>query len=94
MATSKTYFDFEYSIRTQRTKLKLVQYSSPNEIRNAIRWIMRDNPDIFWFAHQYHYDEASPTIHFQYTFSPERVKTIQQGINNVIENDFCTAYVK
>lgn len=94
MATSKTYFDFEYSIRSQRTKLKLVQYSSPNEIRNAIRWVMRDNPDIFWFAHQYHYDEASSTIHFQYTFSPERVKTIQQSINNVIDNDFCTAYVK
>ena len=94
MATSKTYFDFEYSIRSQRTKLKLVQYSSPNEIRNAIRWIMRDNPDIFWFAHQYHYDEASSTIHFQYTFSPERVKTIQQSIDDVIENDFCIEYVK
>ena len=94
MATSKTYFELEYSIRSQRTKLKLVQYSSPNEIRNAIRWIMRDNPDIFWFAHQYHYDEASSTIHFQYTFSPERVKTIQQSINDVIENDFCIEYVK
>lgn len=94
MATSKTYFDFEYSIRSQRTKLKLVQYSSPNEIRNAIRWIMRDNPDIFWFAHQYHFDEASFTIHFQYTFSSERVKTIQQSINDVIENDFCIEYVK
>ena len=94
MATSKTYFDFEYSIRSQRTKLKLVQYSSPNEIRNAIRWIMRDNPDIFWFAHQYYYDKANSTIHFQYTFSPERVKTIQQSIDDVIENDFCIEYVK
>ena len=65
-----------------------------SEIRNAIRWIMRDNPDIFWFAHQYHYDEASSTIHFQYTFSPERVKTIQQSINDVIKNDFCIEYVK
>ena len=94
MATSKTYFDFEYSIRSQRTKLKLVQYSSPNEIRNAIRWVMRDNPNIFWFAHQYHYDEASSTIHFQYTFSADRVKTIQQSINDVIENDFYIEYVK
>lgn len=94
MATTKRFFDLEYSIRSQRTKLKLIQYSSPNEIRNAIRWVMRDNPDIFWFAHQYHYDEASFTIHFQYTFSPERVKTIQQSINDVIENDFCIEYVK
>ena len=94
MATSKTYFDFEYSIRSQRTKLKLVQYSSPDEIRNAIRWVMRDNPDIFWFAHQYHYDEDSSAIHFQYTFSAERVKTIQQSINDVVKNDFCIEYVK
>ena len=65
-----------------------------SEIRHAIRWIMRDNPDIFWFAHQYHYDEANSTIHFQYTFSAERVKTIQQSINDVIENDFCLEYVK
>ena len=65
-----------------------------SEIRNAIRWIMRDNPDIFWFAHQYYYDEANSTIHFQYTFSPERVKTIQQSIGDVIENDFCIEYVK
>ena len=65
-----------------------------SDVRNVIRWIMRDNPDIFWFAHQYHYDEASFTIHFQYTFSSERVKTIQQSINDVIENDFCIEYVK
>ena len=94
MATSKRYFDLEYLIRRQRTKLKLIQYSSLNEIRNAIRWVMRDNPDIFWFAHQYHYDEESSTIHFQYTFSEERVKTIQQSINDVIENDFCIEHVK
>ena len=94
MATSKRYFDLEYLIRSQRTKLKLIQYSSLNEIRDAIRWVMRDNPDIFWFAHQYHYDKANSTIHFQYTFSEERVKTIQQSINDVIENDFCIEYAK
>lgn len=64
------------------------------EIRYTIRWVMRDNPDIFWFAHQYQYDEASSTIHFQYTFSADRVKTIQQSINDVIENDFCIEHVK
>ena len=88
------YHDIYSAVYSHNSDLKLNQSSTPCEIRNAIRWIMRDNPDIFWFAHQYHYDEASSTIHFQYTFSPERVKTIQQSINNVIENDFCTAYVK
>lgn len=74
--------------------LELKQTYSLNIVRNAIRTIMRDNPDVFWFAHQYHYDETSSTIYFQYTFSAERVKTIQQSINDVIDNDFCIEYVK
>ena len=94
MLHTKIYSDIEDYIRNQSANIKIEQSTTSDKIRNAIRWIMRNNPDIFWFAHQYHYDEASSTIHFQYTFSPERVKTIQQSINNVIENDFCTAYVK
>ena len=88
-----SYF-IEAAIRHHNTSLRLEQTHTFDDARNAIRRVMRDNPDIFWFAHQYHYDEASSTLHFQYTFSPERVKTIQQGINNVIKNDFCNEYVK
>ena len=94
MLHPQIYSDIEDSIRNQYKNLKIETSSTPCEIRNAIRWVMRDNPDIFWFAHQYHYNEASSTIHFQYTFSAERVKTIQQSINDVIENDFCIEYVK
>lgn len=88
------YHDIYSAVYSHNSDLKLNQSSTPCEIRNAIRWVMRDNPDIFWFAHQYHHYEASSTIHFQYTFSAERVKTIQQSINDVIENDFCFEYVK
>ena len=88
------YDDIYAAICSHRSDLKLNQSSKPDEIRNAIRWVMRNNPDIFWFAHQYHYDKVNSTIHFRYTFSAERVNTIQQSINNVIENDFCLEYVK
>ena len=88
------YHDIYSAVYSHNSDLKLNQSSTPCEIRHAICWIMRDNPDIFWFAHQYHYDEASSTIHFQYSFSEERVKTIQQSINDVIDNDFCIGYVK
>ena len=87
------YKKVEQTIRQYEEILHVDKDVTVSDIRNAIRWIMRDNPDIFWFAHQYHYDEASSTIHFQYTFSAERVKTIQQSINDVIENDFCIEYV-
>ena len=90
----KLYDKIWNSIRQIKKTLHIDSIRPESEVRHAIRWIMRDNPDIFWFAHQYHYDEASSTIHFQYTFSPERVKTIQQYINDVIENDFCIEYVK
>ena len=82
------------AVYSHSSDLKLNLSLTPCEIRNAIRWIMRKNPDIFWFAHQYHYEEANSTIHFQYIFSSERVKTIQQSIDDVIENDFCIEYVK
>lgn len=88
------YNNIDQAIRKYEGIFRVDSSIQKNEIRNAIRWVMRDNPDIFWFAHQYHYDEASSTIHFQYTFSAERVKTIQQSINDVIENDFCIEYAK
>lgn len=88
------YNGIKQAVYRHKIGLHIDEIISDIKIRYAIRWIMRDNPDIFWFAHQYHYDEASSTIHFQYTFSAERVKTIQQSINDVIENDFCIEYVK
>lgn len=90
----KLYTNIRTSIQQIKKTLHINSTIPESEVRHAIRWIMRDNPDIFWFAHQYYYDEANSTIHFQYTFSSERVKTIQQSINDVIENDFCIEYVK
>ena len=88
------YNGIKQAVYRHKIGLHIDEIISDIKIRYAIRWVMRDNPDIFWFAHQYHYDEASSTIHFQYTFSAERVKTIQQSINDVIENDFCIEYAK
>lgn len=90
----KLYDIIEQAIRNHVINLNINQSVTHDKVRNAIRWVMRENPDIFWFAHQYHYDEVGSIIHFQYPFSAERVKTIQQSINNVIENDFCIGYVK
>lgn len=83
----------EKAIRNHSANLQLNQSSKANEIHSAIRKIMRDNPDIFWFADQYYFDETNSTIHFQYTFSAERIKSIQQGIKDVIYNDFYLEYV-
>lgn len=73
----KLYTNIRTGIQQTKKTLHINSTIPESEVRYTIRWIMRDNPDIFWFAHQYYYDEANSTIHFQYTFSLERVKTIQ-----------------
>ena len=83
-----------FAICNQDSNVELNQSQTLSEIRDAVRKVMRDNPNIFWFAHQYQFDDASSTMHFQYTFSPERVQTIKQSTNDMIKNDFCVKYLK
>ena len=91
---TELYIQIETAVRNLQQEVSVNAHVTPEDIRHVVRWVMRDNPDIFWFAHQYHYDEVQSSIHFQYTFSKERVNTIQQSITDVIENDFCIEYVK
>lgn len=55
---------------------------------------MRDNPDIFWFVHQYHFDKDNGIVSFKYRCSPERHTIIQKSINEVVEKDFQFNYVR
>ena len=91
---TELYTKIETAVRNLQQEVSVNAAVTTEEIRYAVRWVMRDNPDIFWFAHQYHYDKVHSSIHFQYTFSAERVDTIKQSITDVIENDFCIDYVK
>lgn len=87
------YDTIEHAIRQHENNV-IVGQSTSHEVRNTIRWVIRNNPDIFWFAHQYHFDEETGAIQLHYTFSKERVESIQQSIYDVIQNDFCLDYVK
>ena len=55
------YDTIEQAIRQHKNNV-IVWQATPHEVRNAIRWVMRNNPDIFWFAHQYHFDEETGVI--------------------------------
>ena len=59
------YRQVEQTIRQHEEYLNVGNSVTETEVRHVIRWVMRDNPDIFWFVHQYHFDEVSSTIHFQ-----------------------------
>lgn len=88
------YKDVQHSIYRHEEILHVDDNVQESDVRHAIRWVMRDNPDIFWFVHQYHYDKTKKTIFFRYQFSIERSELIQESIKDVIENDFQINYVR
>lgn len=91
---NQIYHVIEAAIRNQVIIQPLDEAVTEDDIRQAIRWVMRDNPDIFWFSHQYEYYSKEAVVRFQYTFSPERVVRIRESIDDVVKNDFCLDEVR
>ena len=88
------YESLEKSIREHEESLHVANEVTGTEVRHAIRWVMRDNPDIFWFVHQYHFDKDNGIVSFRYRCFPERCAIIQESIDDVVMNDFQIDYVR
>ena len=37
----------EKAIRSHKSEVRLLTLTTESDVRHAIRWVMRDNPDIF-----------------------------------------------
>lgn len=88
------YEKIEQAIRQHEIILHVDDNLQESEIRHSIRWVMRDNPDIFWFVHRYYFDQEGKTISFRYQFSKERREFLQKSIDDVVENDFQVEHVR
>ena len=88
------YRQVEQAIRQHAEYLNVGNGVTESDVRHAICWVMRDNPDIFWFVHQYHFDKDNGVVSFRYRCSPERSAIIQESINDVVEKDFQINYVR
>jgi len=88
------YKQIERAIRQHAEYLNVGNSVTESDVRHAIRWVMRNNPDIFWFVHQYHFDKDNGIVSFRYRCSPERCAIIQESIDDVVVNDFKIAYVR
>jgi hypothetical protein len=88
------YKQIERAIRQHEEYLNVGNSVTESDVRHAIRWVMRDNPDIFWFVHQYHFDKDNGIVSFRYRCSPERCAIIQESIDDVVVNDFKIAHVR
>lgn len=82
------------AIRECKCYINLTEPYSAEDVKAAIRRVMRDHPELFWFAHQYNYDKNNSTISFKYLFSIDKVSEIQETIKDVVYNDFSLEYVK
>ena len=82
------YQQLHHAILGHQESLILPFATSDNDVYMAIRQIMRDNPDIFWFSHIWNYNEDARTLRLHYTINKERTKKVKRQIENVILNEF------
>ena len=61
----------EEIIRKHETELQLASSVPWYDVYQAIKFVMRENPDLFWFSHQWKYD-TDGVVRFHYTMDDER----------------------
>lgn len=69
-------------------QIELPLGTSGTDVYMAIRQVMRDNPDIFWFSHIWNYSEENRILKLHYTVNEERIEEAKKQIENVILNEF------
>lgn len=72
------------AILQQRACVVLNQEATQDEVRKAIRIFMRKHPEIFWFSHQYRFDESSSTLYLKYNFIPKKKDFFSKEIDNAV----------
>lgn len=82
------YAKIEQAIRNHDSFLSVPARTSQDNVYQCIRSIMRKNPDIFWFSHQWKYVEDEHIIHFHYTIDKESSLKAKAQIDDVVQNDF------
>lgn len=86
------YNSIERAIRQHEETLHVDDNVQESDVSNTIRWVMRDNPDIFWFAYQW--EKNSGIIKFGYVFSERKTAEIRLRIKDVVQNDFQINHVR
>lgn len=94
MGMDMLYSQVKQTIRQHEKRFVVGNSVTESDVRHAIRWVMRDNPDIFWFVHQYLFDKDKGIVSLRYRCSTERSAIIQKSIDEVVEKDFQIKYVR
>jgi len=82
------YNKIENAIRNHHGKCDVPAGTSQDDVYKAVRNVMRDNPDIFCFSHQWKYVGNEHTVYFRYTIQDDRSEKIKKSISKVVDKDF------
>lgn len=88
------YSIIEQAIRSYKSSVEVARTTTEKDVYMAIRQVMRDNPDIFWFSHQWRYSHEDATVCLYYTIDEKRIEKIKRQIDDVVQNDFKLDYVR
>lgn len=78
----------EKAIRSHSSSVTVPKGTTEQDVYMAVREVMRDNPDIFWFSHQWTFDEEKSRILLRYTLSIDRTFKSYKSIDDVVTYDF------
>lgn len=76
------------AIINQLPSLILPKQTAYHDLRKIIRAFMRSHPEIFWFSHQYRFDESSSTLYLNYNFSQAKRDFFAKQIDNAVHTLF------
>lgn len=82
------YKQIEQAIRKHALQMSVPKGTTQDDVYHCIRCIMRENPEIFWFSHQWKYTKNDQTIRFHYTIDKEKSLKARNQIEDVVQNDF------
>lgn len=82
------------AIRSFKSSVEVARTTTEDEVCHAIRQVMRDNPDLFWFSHQWHYSQENANIRFRYTIDKEHSEKVKRQTEDVVQKDFKLDFVR
>lgn len=78
----------EDAVFSQKNIISLPAGTPDEDVRAALRDIMRQHPEFFWFSHQYSYFASNSLLYLGYNFPAKKRRIFEIEIRKVVDNYF------
>ena len=76
------------AIMSQKTEVVLPEGTQAEDVRKVIRIFMCSHPEVFWFSHQYYFDNSVSKLFLKYDFTRQKKDFFSKEIDNAVESLF------